>query len=108
MNVTINALHCSIPNRLRTTAFERMERLTRFHPRLADAHVTFDRDAGAPEVEARLAVDGARPLVARAAADSFERALERVSDRLERQLKRTRARTARRPYRRYTPSTPDA
>jgi len=100
MNVTINALHCSIPDSLRTTASQRMERLTRFHPRVADAQVTFDRSGAGPEVEARLAIPGIDPLVARAEAASFDAALDRAADRLERQLKRTRERRVSRALRR--------
>lgn len=98
MNVTISARHCEIPESLRSTTERRIARLNRYHPRLAQAEVTYDRERTAHDVEIRLAVDGESPLIARASGDTFRAALERGIQRVLRQLKRGRERrTARRP-----------
>lgn len=92
MNVTVNARHCEIPASLRTTTERRIARLSRFNPRLAEAEVTFDLERSQHDVEILLRVDGDRPVVARASADSFRAALDRTLQRVSRQLKRGRER----------------
>lgn len=92
MNVTISARHCEIPSSLRSTTHQRVARLSRYNPRLADADVTYERERVSHEVEIRLAVAGEPRLVARASADNFETALERGLERASRQLRRSRER----------------
>lgn len=92
MNVTISARHCEIPRSLRTTTERRIERLSRYHSRLAEAGVTFERERAAHGVEIRLAVDGDAPVVARASGPDFQAALDRGVERASRQLRRARGR----------------
>ena len=92
MNVTISARHCDIPYSLRDATRQRVARLSRYHRRIADAEVTYERERVSHEVEIRLAVDGERSVVARASAGSFRAALERGLQRASRQLRRSRER----------------
>ena len=92
MNVTITARHCEIPQSLRTATERRIERLTRYNPRLAEAEVTYDRARVSHECEIRLAIVGEPPLVARATGQNFRVALDRGLDRASRQLIRSRQR----------------
>jgi ribosomal subunit interface protein len=96
MEVTINARHCSIPETLRERTVRMIHTLERYHVRSTSAVVSFQNDHGGRSVEARLAVAGGPPLVARASGPTFRTALDRAVDRLERQLKRSRERIRRR------------
>ena len=71
-------------------------RLDRYGVRTTSAVVFFDEDHGARSVEARIAVGGGPPIVARAEGPTFRSALDRTFDRVDRQLKRRRQRTRRR------------
>ena len=92
MNVTINARHCQIPDALRERVTERIERLSRYNPRLSGAEVTFDLNGGGHEVETLLTVDGSSPLVAHGTGADFRSAFDQSADRVLRQLKRKRER----------------
>ncbi len=92
MNVSITARHCSVSDRTRTEAEERLQRLQRFEPRLANAEVEFEEDHGLKQVETRIFVAGSHSIVAYGSGDSFRTALDRSIDRLTRQLKRRRDR----------------
>lgn len=92
MNVTISARHCEIPYSLRSRTEQRIAGLSRYNPRLADAEVTYERERVSHDVEIRLGVEGAPPVVARASADSFKAALDRGVARAARQLRRFRER----------------
>lgn len=96
MEVTITARHCSIPESVRERATRLAQGLDRFGARATSAIVNFDADHGARSVEARIAVAGGPPLLARADGPTFRSALDRAFDRLERQLKRHRQRRRRR------------
>jgi ribosomal subunit interface protein len=92
MNVSISTRHCSVSDRTRSEAQERIQRLTRFEPRLANAEVEFDNDHGTKHVETRIFVAGSHSIVAHGSGDTFRTALDRSVDRLTRQLKRRRDR----------------
>ena len=92
MNVSISTRHCSVSERTRTEAQERLERLQRFEPRLANAEVEFDNDHGTKHVETRIFVAGSHSIVAHGSGDTFRTALVRSVDRLARQLRRRRDR----------------
>ena len=92
MNVTISARHCEIPDSLRTTTEQRIHRLGRYNPRLADAEVTYEMEKVSHEVEIRLAVPGENPVVARGAGYDFRSALDLGLNRVRRQLRRLRER----------------
>lgn len=94
MNVIISARHCEIPHSLREATERRIARLRRYHPRLADAEVIYDREHIRHEVEIRLLVEGANPVIARGTGETFDVALDVAADRVSRQLKRGRERWA--------------
>lgn len=97
MNVTISARHCEIPDSLRSTTERRVARLRRYHPRLAEAEVIYDRERVSHEAEIRLVVEGDGPVIAHGAGGTFDAALDVAVGRVSRQLKRGRERrTARR------------
>ena len=92
MNVSITTRHCSVSERTRNEATERLQRLQRYEPRLANAEVQFDDDHGTKQVETRIFVAGSHSIVAHGSGDTFRSALDRSIDRLTRQLKRRRER----------------
>lgn len=92
MNVSITTRHCSVSERTRTEAEERLQRLQRYEPQVANAEVEFDEDHGTKQVETRIFVAGSHSIVAHGSGDTFRTALDRSIDRLTRQLKRRRER----------------
>jgi ribosomal subunit interface protein len=92
MQVNITARHCRVPDRVRSEAEERVQRLQRYEPRVNDAVVAFDTDHGDKKVETRVYVAGTHSIVAHGSGESFKTALDRSIDRLTRQLKRRRER----------------
>jgi ribosomal subunit interface protein len=92
MNVSITTRHCSVSERTRSEAAERLQRLQRYEPGLANAEVEFDDDHGTKQVETRIFVTGSHSIVAHGSGDTFRTALDRSIDRLTRQLKRRRDR----------------
>ena len=91
MTVTISVRHCEIPETLRATTERRISRLSRYHPRLADAEVIFDRERVSHEAEIRLNVAGTPPVIARGAADPPRVDGAAAMDRLLRELARRTA-----------------
>ena len=92
MNVTVSSRHCEIPAPLRDATEQRVRRLGRYHPRLADAEVTYQRERVEHTVEIRMSVAGATPLITHGTGATFEAALDRGIDRASRQLRRARER----------------
>lgn len=92
MQVNVTTRHCTVSERTRTEAQERIHRLQRFEPRLENAVVEFDEDHGTKQVETRIFVAGSHSIVAHGSGDTFRTALDRSIDRLTRQLKRRRDR----------------
>lgn len=92
MNVSITTRHCSVSERTRTQAAERLQRLQRYEPNVAEAEVEFDDDHGTKQVETRIFVAGSHSIVAHGSGDTFRTALDRSIERLTRQLKRRRER----------------
>jgi ribosomal subunit interface protein len=92
MNITMSALHCTLPAPVRRHAEARLERLARFEPRIQGIDVTFEKDHGLHRVEARISVAGGPIMVAHGTGDGFRAAIDRIVDRLGRQLKRRRER----------------
>ena len=92
MNVSISTRHCSVSERTRNEATERLRHLQRYEPRVANAEVEFDDDHGTKQVETRIFVTGSHSIVAHGSGDTFRTALDRSIDRLTRQLKRRRDR----------------
>jgi ribosomal subunit interface protein len=92
MNVSITTRHCSVSERTRAEAQDRLQRLKRYEPRVATAEVEFDDDHGMKQVETRIFVAGSHSITAHGTGDTFRTALDRSIDRLTRQLKRRRER----------------
>jgi ribosomal subunit interface protein len=92
MQVNITTRHCSISERTRSEAEERIQKLQRFEPRLDNVVVEFDDDHGTKQVETRVFLAGSHSIVAHGTGDTFRNALDRSIDRLERQLRRRRDR----------------
>jgi ribosomal subunit interface protein len=92
MEVTINARHCTVPNSLRNQATQRITQLQRLHRRLTGGTIVFEVEREVRRAEARLAVAGGPPLIARAEGATLRVAMDGALERLERQLKRRRER----------------
>lgn len=92
MNVSITTRHCTVSEKTRGEAAERLQRLQRYEPNVATAEVEFDDDHGTKQVETRIFVAGSHSIVAHGSGDTFRTALDRSIDRLTRQLKRRRER----------------
>jgi len=92
MHVNITARHCNVPQRVRLAAQQRLERLQRYEPRVANAVVEFDTDHGNRQVETRVFVSGSHSIIAHGSGETFRMALSQSLERLRRQLKRRRER----------------
>lgn len=92
MQVSITTRHCTVSERTRTEAEQRLQKLQRYEPRLDTAIVEFDDDHGTKQVETRVFVAGSHSMIAHGTGDTFRHALDRSIDRLERQLRRRRER----------------
>ncbi|HEX7119640.1 MAG TPA: HPF/RaiA family ribosome-associated protein [Longimicrobiales bacterium] len=92
MYVTISSRHCNPSAWVRERAEERVRWLARFEPELLGVELDLRVDHGVHQVDGRLVVAGARPVVARARGDGFRIALDGVVGRLRRQLTERRDR----------------
>jgi putative sigma-54 modulation protein len=92
MQVNITARHCNVPQKVRVAAEERLNRLERYTPRVANAVVEFDTDHGDKKVETRIFLAGSHSIIAHGSGETFRSALDKSLDRLTRQLKRRRER----------------
>lgn len=92
MEISVTSRHCTVSEKTRIEAEERINRLQRLEPRLENAVVEFDDDHGTKQVETRIFVAGSHSIVAHGSGDTFRTALDRSIDRLTRQLKRRRER----------------
>ena len=92
MQVSITTRHCTVSERTRSEANDRLQKLQRFEPRVDNAIVEFDDDHGTKQVETRIFLAGSHSIVAHGSGDTFRSALDRSIDRLTRQLKRRRDR----------------
>ena len=108
MNVSVTTRHCSVSERTRAEAAERLQRLQRYEPNVAEAEVEFDDDHGTKQVETRIFVAGSHSIVAHGSGDTFRTALDRSIDRLTRQLKRRRERVREHKAPKLSEAVPDA
>jgi putative sigma-54 modulation protein len=90
LRVKIAARHCTISDALRERAENKMQRLTRYHPRVTGADVVFSETKRLRHVEVILSVDRGEPIVARAEDENFRSALDKVVDRLSRMVRKAR------------------
>jgi ribosomal subunit interface protein len=102
MEVTISAIHCSIPDTMHDHAVRLTRRFERYELKAASMAVAFQPVNGIRTAEARLSTGGAPPMVAHGTGPTYRNALNQAIDRIERQIKRARAR--RRQRRRVTAS----
>ena len=91
MKITINSIHFSAADRLRTYIESRMNKLDRFFDRVVDARVNLKLQQevkGANKfVEISLHVPG-QTLIARTEASSFEQATNKAISKIKTQLKK--------------------
>jgi ribosomal subunit interface protein len=92
MEVTISAIHCTIPESLHDHAARLARRLDRYNLRAATLALTFEKPNAQRSVEVRLTMAGGPPLFAQAMGDTYRAAMNQAIDRIERQLKRRRQR----------------
>jgi ribosomal subunit interface protein len=102
MEVTVTAIHCTIPDSLNDHADRLSRRLDRFELKAAKLSLAFEKASGTRAVEARLSSAGNPPFIAHGNGPTYRNALNQVVDRVERQIKRTRER---RRKRRRSPAT---
>ncbi|MEX0980215.1 MAG: HPF/RaiA family ribosome-associated protein, partial [Gemmatimonadota bacterium] len=72
-------------------AKEKMEKLSRYDPRLSAAEVIFDCESHTKRAEAILSVDGGDPVVARGEGSEFRESLDQLIDRLSKIVRRRRS-----------------
>ncbi len=92
MEVTISAIHCTIPDSMYDHASRLGRRLDRYGLKAAAAAITFEPVGGIRTVEVRLSIAGGPPSLARGTGPTYRNALNQAMDRIERQVKRTRDR----------------
>lgn len=92
MQVNITTRHCTVPSRVKAEAEKRLQRLSRYEPKVDNAVVEFDHDHGDKLVATRIFLAGSHSLVATGSGETFESALDRSIGRIRRQLKRRRER----------------
>lgn len=92
MNVIITTRQHGVPAPVRQRAERNVLRLLRFDPRIQEAEVIFDIDAGIHRAEARLTIAGGPMVIAHGDARDFGAALDRMTPRLKRQLRKGRRR----------------
>jgi ribosomal subunit interface protein len=92
MDVRVTARHCSIPEAVREAAQTRVERLTRFEPRVEAVDIQFSEANALKHVDVRVVVPGASQMLADGEGESFRTALDHALGRLQRQVRRRRVR----------------
>lgn len=86
MNTVISALHCEVPDELKTRAEAIIERLGQFAVRAVECTVVFESDHNTAIAEVRLRLPQRKLLVARAEGVDHRSALDRVEEKLRNQL----------------------
>jgi len=92
MEVTVTAIHCTLPDSLDEHAARFGRRLDRYGLKAAVLAVSFEKVNGLRTAEARLSSASNPPFIARGIGPTYRNALNEVLDRVERQVKRTRTR----------------
>ncbi len=92
MEVTVSALHGTIPDSLNDHAARHAKRLERYPLKAAALAVAFEKDGGHRTAEARLTMAGGPPLIGHGTGATYRNALNEAISKVERQLKRARAR----------------
>jgi len=92
MQVNITARHCNVPKKVRLEAEQKLQRLHRYEPRVANVVVEFDNDHGSKQVATRVHLAGNHSIIATGIGETYHTALGQSLERLTRQLKRARER----------------
>lgn len=92
MEVTVSALHGTIPQSLNEHAARHGKRLDRYPLKAASLAVAFEKQNGQRAAEARLTMAGGPPLIGRGTGATYRNALNDAISKVERQLKRARSR----------------
>lgn len=92
MDVTISALHGTIPDSLNEHASRHARRLEKYSLKAAALAVFFEKEYGQRVAEARLTVAGGPPMIGRATGATYRNALNEAISKVERQIKRARSR----------------
>lgn len=92
MRIQIAERQCQVPPNVRGRAEKRVSGLSRYSPQASAAEIIFSEEGVERIVEVIVHIDGAEPIVARAADPEFLSALNKVVDRIARQLRRQRER----------------
>ena len=90
MRVQIATRRCDVPRQVLERARSRVEKLTRYDPRLSAADLVFEEERHHRKVEGVFSADGGEPIVARGEGEHFRAALDRMVDRVSRRLRRRR------------------
>jgi len=92
MEVTISALHGTVPESLGEHAGRLARRLDRYPLKAASLAINFEKVNGIRRAEARLTRAGGPPLIAHGGGPTYRNALNQAIDRVERQIQRSRDR----------------
>ena len=91
MDVRITTRHSDLSDSFLAVAEERTLKLTKYEPRLTAIDLLFDTDHGDISAEARAAVPGCPPMIARAESGDARKALDAALQKLGRQLRKERS-----------------
>lgn len=91
MRVQIAARHCEVPDPVRSRAEERVQKLSKYDPRVSAASLVFEVEKRLMKVEGILSVDRDEPVVAHGEGEDFRAAVDQMIDRLSRRLRRLRS-----------------
>lgn len=91
VRVQIVQRHCDVPEIIRSRTHDRMEKLSRYDPRLSAAEVIFETEKYKKRAEAIISVDGGSPVVAHGEGGEFRESLDQMMDRLSRIVRRRRS-----------------
>lgn len=92
MEVTVSALHGTIPESLNEHAARHARRLDRYPLKAASLAIAFENETAGRSAEARLTIAGGPPLIGRGNGATYRNALNEAISKVERQLKRARSR----------------
>lgn len=92
MEVTVSALHGTIPESLNEHAARHAKRLQRYPLKAASLTIAFENVTTGRTAEARLSMAGGPPLIGHGSGATYRNALNEAISKVERQLKRARSR----------------
>lgn len=90
--IEVTGRHAPISDRMKEHALEKLERLTKYHPKITGIKLVADEPHDAPEVEIIVSIDGGEPFVAKDHADTFGNAVDLCMNKMSKQLRRSNSR----------------